>query len=74
MSDFADIESKFASALNLETRPVAVKFQDEAPAGVAKFSGTEPSGCSFWRLASAGRTFYTVPSDPRLPTTASGSV
>lgn len=63
MSDFAGIERKFASALKLEARPVAVKFQDEAPAGVAKFSGTEPSGCSFWRLASAGRTFYTVPSD-----------
>src|SRR5206468_8476983 len=30
---------------------------------VAKFSGTEPSGCSFWRLAAAERTFYTVPGD-----------
>jgi uncharacterized protein (DUF169 family) len=28
---------------------------------VAKFEGTEPSGCSFWRLAAEGRTFYTVP-------------
>ena len=28
-----------------------------------KFSGTEPAGCSYWRLAAAGRTFYTVPSD-----------
>jgi uncharacterized protein (DUF169 family) len=63
MSDFAAIERKFSSSLKLETRPVAVKFQEEAPAGVDKFSGTEPSGCSFWRLASAGRTFYTVPSD-----------
>src|SRR5262249_46059338 len=25
--------------------------------------GREPSGCSFWRLAAEGRTFYTVPSD-----------
>lgn len=63
MSDFAGIELKFSTALKLETRPVAVKFQDEAPIGVTKFHGTEPSGCSFWRLASAGRTFYTVPSD-----------
>jgi uncharacterized protein (DUF169 family) len=30
---------------------------------VPKFTGTEPSGCSFWRLAAGGRTFYTVPSD-----------
>ena len=31
--------------------------------GIPKFSGTEPAGCSFWRLAAAGRTFYTVPAD-----------
>jgi uncharacterized protein (DUF169 family) len=63
MPDYPAIERKFSSSLKLETRPVAVKFQDEAPGGVAKFSGTEPSGCSFWRLAAAGQTFYTVPSD-----------
>ena len=28
-----------------------------------KFSGTVPSGCTFWRLAAEGRSFYTVPSD-----------
>ena len=28
-----------------------------------KFQGFEPSGCSFWRLSAAGRSFYTVPSD-----------
>ena len=27
------------------------------------FTGTEPPGCSFWRLAASGRTFYTVPGD-----------
>ena len=40
---------------------MAVTFLDSLPAGVPKFSGTEPSGCSFWRLAAAGRVFYTVP-------------
>jgi uncharacterized protein (DUF169 family) len=30
---------------------------------VERFEGSEPSGCSFWRLAAAGRTFYTVPED-----------
>jgi uncharacterized protein (DUF169 family) len=30
---------------------------------VARFSGQEPSGCSFWRLAANGRAFYTVPND-----------
>ncbi len=31
--------------------------------GIPKFSGTEPAGCSFWRLAAAWSTFYTVPAD-----------
>jgi uncharacterized protein (DUF169 family) len=35
----------------------------EEPEQIKKFTGTEPSGCSFWRLASEGKTFYTVPSD-----------
>src|SRR4029450_9595170 len=49
--------------LGLQRRPVAVTFRETPPMGVAKFAGTEPSGCSFWRVAAGGRTFYTVPSD-----------
>lgn len=50
-------------AFGLQRRPIAIAFRDAAPAGIAKFSGTEPSGCSFWRIAAEGRTFYTVPGD-----------
>lgn len=63
MQKYAAIEEKIMNSLKLSKRPVAVKFQDTAPKGVEKFNGTEPSGCSFWRLAAAGRVFYTVPSD-----------
>ena len=42
---------------------MAVTFLDTQPEGIEKFSGTEPAGCSFWRLAAAGRAFYTVPAD-----------
>jgi len=63
MSDYAALEKRISKALDLRKRPVAVKFQDTPPMGVEKFAGTEPSGCSFWRLAAAGRTFYTVPGD-----------
>jgi uncharacterized protein (DUF169 family) len=38
-----------------------VFFLDSIPANVEKFQGTEPSGCSYWRLAAEGRVFYTVP-------------
>ena len=61
--DYAAIEQRITKSLGLQRRPVAVKFLDAPPAAIEKFTGTEPSGCSFWRLAAAGRTFYTVPSD-----------
>jgi uncharacterized protein (DUF169 family) len=61
VSHWNDLEQRFAAAVKLARRPVAVAFLDAAPANVTKFSGTEPSGCSFWRLAADGRVFYTVP-------------
>lgn len=63
MVDYRLMERQLSEALDLPRRPVAVAFRDTPPAGVAKFTGTEPSSCSFWRVAAAGRTFYTVPSD-----------
>jgi uncharacterized protein (DUF169 family) len=63
MGSWSALEQNLTSALGLTRRPVAVAFRDVPPAGVARFAGTEPSGCSFWRLAAGGRAFYTVPSD-----------
>jgi uncharacterized protein (DUF169 family) len=63
MNDFAALAQHLTSTLSLTRRPVAIAFRESPPAGVAKLSGTQPSGCSFWRLAAAGQTFYTVPSD-----------
>jgi uncharacterized protein (DUF169 family) len=59
--NWAALEQQISSAVKLAKRPVAVIFADTPPAGVTRFEGTEPSGCSFWRLAAAGHTFYTVP-------------
>jgi uncharacterized protein (DUF169 family) len=61
--DFRDLEKRFATALALPRRPLAVAFRDAPPPGVPKFGGNVPSGCSFWRLAMAGSVFYTVPAD-----------
>jgi uncharacterized protein (DUF169 family) len=55
------LEQQISAAVKLARRPVAVTFADAPPSGVPRFDGTEPSGCSFWRLAAAGRTFYTLP-------------
>src|SRR5580658_6041398 len=59
--NWKQLEEKIGAVVKLARRPVAVSFLEAAPAGVKKFEGTEPSGCSFWRLAAEGRTFYTVP-------------
>ena len=63
MPNYARIESLLTQGLALTRRPVAVAFLDRAPAGVAPFTGTLPSGCSFWKLAADGRTFATAPAD-----------
>ena len=60
-SNWKTLETKFAGAVAMERRPVAVAYLDAAPNGVERFEGSEPSGCSFWRVAADGRTFYTVP-------------
>jgi uncharacterized protein (DUF169 family) len=63
MADYRQLEEQFSANLGLERRPVAITARTAVPQGVSKFTGTAPSGCSFWRLASEGRTFYTIPSD-----------
>jgi uncharacterized protein (DUF169 family) len=63
MPNYRALEEKIQLMLGPESHPVAVAFLDAPPACVAKFEGSEPSSCSFWRIAAAGRTFYTVASD-----------
>lgn len=63
MTDFAQLERQLTDSLSLTRRPVAIAFRDTPPAAVSKFSGTQPSGCSFWRLAAEGAVFYTLPAD-----------
>ena len=56
-----ELEERISAAVTVRRRSVAVGFQDAAPSGLEKFEGSEPSGCSFWRLAAAGKSLYTVP-------------
>ena len=63
MTPWQSLEARFADALHFTRRPVSVTFLDVPPEGIARLDGTQPSGCSFWRLAAAGRVFYTVPAD-----------
>lgn len=63
MPDYHAFERAFTHALGLERRPIAISFRESPPPTVPKFAGTEPSSCSFWRIAAGGKTFYTVPGD-----------
>jgi len=63
VTDWQSIEERLQRALGLRQRPVAVAFRAEPPAGVPRFQGSEPSGCSFWRLAATGQTICTAPAD-----------
>jgi len=56
-------EARFTRSLRLGRRPVAVTFLESQPSGIERFEGTQPAGCSFWRLAAQGGVFYTVPAD-----------
>lgn len=63
MLNYSTMEQKLQQILHSRCRPVAIAFAAAPPEGVAKFEGSEPSSCSYWRLAAEGRTFYTVSRD-----------
>ena len=63
MQDYSALEKRLIEGLGISRRPVAVAFRQNAPDGVSRFAGIVPSGCTFWRLAEEGRTFYTTQSD-----------
>ena len=60
-TNWKELDDHIRRVIKTGRNPVAVTFLDAPPSAVTKFEGTEPSGCSYWRLAAEGRTFYTVP-------------
>jgi uncharacterized protein (DUF169 family) len=61
MTHYRLLESQLTEILGLTRRPVAVSSSQQP--GIPKFSGSVPAGCSFWRLAAEGRSFYTEAGD-----------
>src|SRR5262245_23784757 len=49
--------------LGLRTAPVALTFRASPPAGVPHVAAAGPSGCSYWKRAAEGETFYTEAAD-----------
>ena len=64
MNSLVSTMNNFQETLGLTKQPIAVGFFDEVPEGIEQWAGgAVPAGCSFWREAMDGRTFYTVPAD-----------
>jgi uncharacterized protein (DUF169 family) len=63
MASWQKLEEQFKSALKLTQRPVAISFLDAVPTNVPRVEGSQPSGCSYWRLAAGGKVFHTLPMD-----------
>jgi uncharacterized protein (DUF169 family) len=49
--------------LGLKAPPAAVAFRPSAPPEVPRIDAVAPSGCTYWKLAAEGKTFYTTASD-----------
>ncbi|MCG9129727.1 DUF169 domain-containing protein [Candidatus Poribacteria bacterium] len=49
--------------LELDTAPIAVTFHESQPNSVSRVEKVEASGCTYWKRASEGKTFYTEASD-----------
>jgi uncharacterized protein (DUF169 family) len=56
-----ELEQQIGAVTKTARHPVAITFLQQIPANAQKFDGSQPSGCSFWRLAAQGKTFYTLP-------------
>ncbi len=63
MTMAASAGERFTRLLGLRTPPVAVAFRDRAPAGVARVERSGPAGCSYWKQAGEGHTFFTEAAD-----------
>src|SRR3989442_458488 len=55
--------SRLQELLGLSSSPVALAFQASAPTGIARVDAAGPAGCSYWKRAAEGQTFYTEASD-----------
>jgi len=49
--------------LNLQWQPVAIAFMSAPPAGLPRVERALPAGCAYWKHASEGHRFYTMPED-----------
>lgn len=49
--------------LGLRRSPVAIKYQESPPEGIPQIDESAASGCTYWKLAAEGQSFYTEAAD-----------
>lgn len=59
----SQLAKRLVESLSLTSVPVALAFVDAPPPGVKRLDRSVPSGCTLWKLAAQGETFYTLPED-----------
>ena len=57
------IAEQLQKLLDLRTAPIALTFRPDPPANVSRVAAAAPSGCSYWKRAAEGDTFYTEAPD-----------
>ncbi len=57
------VATKLVELLQVRRKPVAVAFCKTAPQGIPRIAAAAPSGCTYWKYAADGRTFYTEAPD-----------
>jgi uncharacterized protein (DUF169 family) len=55
--------AQLQALLGLQWPPIAVAFQDSAPANLPRIGSAGPSGCTYWKMAAEGKIFYTEAAD-----------
>jgi uncharacterized protein (DUF169 family) len=61
--DRTTIARQLQDLLGLRNKPVALTFQPAPPANIPRVNAPGPSGCTYWKYASQGRTFWTEAAD-----------
>ncbi|HMD38846.1 MAG TPA: DUF169 domain-containing protein [Candidatus Acidoferrum sp.] len=61
--DHSDLGNNLDRLLGLKHAAIAIAFLGEAPAGMSRVKKAGPAGCSYWKLATDGETFYTTGED-----------
>lgn len=60
---WVQVAKQLTDLLKLQRAPVALAFRAAPPSDVPRVAAAGPSGCTYWKLAAEGSSFYTEAAD-----------